>query len=1185
MAAPTLIVGLGGIGSQIAAILSEMVTDEKLRERIKFVVFDTDANDLDKIKRKDPFIRTVQTSTNMTVGDYLHLDEHTRDNSFPINPNLYRKTLSEGAGQVRAISYLALVTAMKRGQLAPLDEAIYSLYPHESGQTKQVLRIIIVSSLAGGTGSGLILPISMYIRHFLKTQIQIPGNITRGFFILPEILYGSVAAVPMRNAFKANSYAVLRELNAFILKADGNLPERYKDKVKLEFPKVGTDKFEEYDVLPMDFCFMFDAQSIEVGKLNSTQQYIKHAATCIYAQSIGPMNTKSNSQEDNVIRTLVSGQSRNRYAGAGASELVYPSNHILEYVALKWASQTVTETWTMFDKVYKNRSRENNRARMKGLPYDASITPGKVYVDTVEDLSKREDPFSIFTRRASFNYDKDGFTERGQKWNAYIDALRENVRSNAEKYQSDIDTAFKNAESAIKELQNNEKERPDMDTFTRAYESLKYYRELVKRRVTDLGRVTAYTLFKYDDGTDVTNTKDVSRIEAYMRDDNQQFMHPNAVRYFLYETIKLIKSKFDENVEKKEKHEKDFERFDKIFDDPSTKDIVETIGTFVTEYSEAGLWDKLTKKYEGKVKNYVIQFEVFLNKIADYRVTAPYVIVLKEAQEYVKNLNESFETFYSSLEANVGDIERRIETAEKKYRNKQGNTIRYVCTSENCLTKFYNEMEFTGNAIELPGELCQKMYNKVREYSKLPDSNKTSNFFKDTFDNEIIKHFINSVEREYGQKIKMDIIQALEVEAKYDKGLQEHSLITEHVKKVIKETKELAAPFINRPVGEEYVPIPACAYNKKLILVDNNSNPDREEFVNEHLKTFGGVECEDEDGISTQRILFYSAIYGLYPYDLLKFTPENKSQTGGPEAGEYYKAYWDMVDRIGPNPLETKVITPHLHKHWHLISEMPDLNDKEQEKHEKKIYKALVLGFLHKWLKYEHTGKPNEKPKYKLFLKSSKSNSETQLQVSNHTTCDTFYEVVDALTINPVIVNDIISAAEEAIQEEHKANIVKFKDGAIYKGIESFKLKEISDDEKRLMSIFDIAMAFKVTIPAAQFIDKQGKMLIEATMEALYEQIYNLCSDNERDLTFCEIISKQFEIFKQNISLYETKQQCGIKDFLRLLLHTVSNFLHKKGYTEVEKLVDEYSDEYFSRNKTSAQKGKTAKMEAENKEE
>jgi len=288
MAAPTLIVGLGGIGSQITQKLSAMVTNDNLRERINFVVFDTDANELDKIKRKDSNIRVVQTSTNMTVGDYLHLDAHTRDNSFPINPNLYRKTLSEGAGQVRAISHLAFVTAMKRGQLAQLDEAIYDLYKLESTGTKQVLRVTIISSLAGGTGSGLILPVSMYIRQFLKTKIQIPGNITRGFFILPEIIYNSVPSETMRNAFRANAYAVLRELNAFVLKADENLPERYKNKVKLEFPKIGSNDFEEYDVLPMDFCFMFDAQNINGSKLTSTEQYLDHAATCIYAQAIGP---------------------------------------------------------------------------------------------------------------------------------------------------------------------------------------------------------------------------------------------------------------------------------------------------------------------------------------------------------------------------------------------------------------------------------------------------------------------------------------------------------------------------------------------------------------------------------------------------------------------------------------------------------------------------------------------------------------------------------------------------------------------------------------------------------------------------------------------------------------------------------------------------------------------------------
>jgi hypothetical protein len=1165
MAAPTLIVGLGGIGSQITAKLSEMITDERLRERINFVVLDTDANELDKIRRKHPHIRGIQTSTNMTVGDYLHLDTHTRDTSFPLNHNLYRKTLSEGAGQVRAISYLAFVTAMKRGQLAPLDDAIYDLYKLESGATKQVLRVIIVSSMAGGTGSGLILPVSMYIRQFLKTRIQIPGNITRGFFILPEILYTNVPSETMRNAFKANAYAVLRELNAFILKADDNLPQRYKGKVHLEFPNIGSDGFEEYDVLPMDFCFMFDAQNINGSKLNSTEQYLQHAATCIYAQSIGPMNTRSNSSEDNVIRTLVSGRSRNRYAGAGASELRYPSDHILNYIALKWAAQTVTGTWTLFDKEYKNKSKQNNQAKMKGLPYDPDIKPETEYIKTIDnEVTKNEgNPFAKFVRRLTFTYDKDGFTERGPKWNAFITALRDNVKANAER-RKDIAEFRSAVEDGFDTLRKNrDNAKNSITSLEQTYNSLINYRELVKRRTDDIGRVTAYSIFKSDDGTDVTQTNENTRIEKYLKDENK-FIHPNAVRYFFYQTLQSLEEKRKEAENKKKEYEALFESLDKLFDDPTT-DKVETIDKFSSDVRSANvLIEKITKKYAGEIDKYIQDYADHFTNIDNYRDTVPYIKVLEEAKEYVSKLSKSFEAFYDSFDANVDEINRRIKTSEEQYRNRKGNTIRYVCASKVCLDKFYDRMEFTGSAIEIPDQLCRNIYKKVREHSLLPESNRAKTFFKDIFDNEILKHFRDSVETAYGPVIKMDIIRALEVEAEYEADIHERDLITEYVKKVIKETKELSAPFINQPQGEESVPIPACAYNESLKGTDN---PEREDLVNKELKPFGGVESKDEEGINKERVLFYSAIYGLFPDDLLKFTPPNKTLTGGPDAGEYYKVYFDMISRIGPNPLETKVITPHLHKFWHLISEMPDLNDKEQEQHEKKIYKALLLGILYNKIRYQKAG---EKFKYRLWL----GKKETPLDVSNGTPCDTFYEIVDALTCAPMIVKDLLEAVDKEIEAERKRNIVNYKDSQFFKGLEKLELVEISNELKKgksggddgalKMSIFGIAMAYKVTMPPDEFIDEQGQVLLETIMETLYEQVSKMCPEIERDNVYAELIEGQLETFKQNIGLYEKAYPTVIKEYLERLLHVVIEALREKELTEAADKVDDYSKEYFS---------------------
>ena len=99
MIAPTLLVGLGGTGSKIVCRASKMVTEEQ-RRHIGFAVFDTDINELREIQEANPYIRTIQTSTKLTVGEYLNIDTLARDTWFPVNGILNSKALTEGAGQV-----------------------------------------------------------------------------------------------------------------------------------------------------------------------------------------------------------------------------------------------------------------------------------------------------------------------------------------------------------------------------------------------------------------------------------------------------------------------------------------------------------------------------------------------------------------------------------------------------------------------------------------------------------------------------------------------------------------------------------------------------------------------------------------------------------------------------------------------------------------------------------------------------------------------------------------------------------------------------------------------------------------------------------------------------------------------------------------------------------------------------
>ena len=357
MTAPTLLVGLGGTGSKIVCRVSGLVTEEQ-RKRIGFAVFDTDINELRDIREANPFIRTIQTSTKMSVGEYLNIDTHARDEWFPVNAILNSKTLTEGAGQVRAISRLALDTAIRAGNMDSLHAAIEDLYKVEADHSDQALRVIIVSSLAGGTGSGLILPVALYIKNFLATRFQQSANIIRGFFILPEVFFEVIRGQSERNNLMCNAYATLRELDAFMMKGDGTLPEKYQKTVRLEFPRVGSTQFDEYNVRPYDFCFLFDAQNTDGRKLNDFNQYLDHAANCIYSQSIGPMNKRSNSSEDNTIRELCVERGRNRYAGAGSSMLIYPVDDVKEYVALKWTLETVSEQWLKFDRMYIDKCQD-----------------------------------------------------------------------------------------------------------------------------------------------------------------------------------------------------------------------------------------------------------------------------------------------------------------------------------------------------------------------------------------------------------------------------------------------------------------------------------------------------------------------------------------------------------------------------------------------------------------------------------------------------------------------------------------------------------------------------------------------------------------------------------------------------------------------------------------------------------
>lgn len=1140
MIAPTLLVGLGGKGSDIVCRVSQMVTEEQ-RQRIGFAVFDTDINELRDIQEKNPFIKTIQTSTKLSVGEYLNIDTHARDTWFPVNAILNSKTLTEGAGQVRAISRLALETAIRAGNMEPLHQAIEDLYKLEEEQSDQALRVIIVSSLAGGTGSGLIVPVAMYIKNFLATRFQQSANICRGFFILPEVFYEVIRGQAERNNLKCNAYATLRELDAFLMKGDATLPDKYADTVKLEFPRVGSNEFEEYNVRPFDFCFLFDAQNTEGKKLNDFNQYLDHAANCIYSQSIGPMNKRSNSSEDNTIRELCAEQGRNRYAGAGCSMLIYPSEDVKEYIALKWAQECVSDQWLVFDRMYKEKCINNSEMRSQGYSVK-DANPSKDYIESVDQMAKQKNAFAMSIVNSCTVFDESGLTREGLRWEQYVANLKKFVTEGASSGQADLDAQRDLARQCVESAKGGAEIWEELQD---AYREMDKYRAMVAKRSEDTARTIAYSIFKAKNDA-VTKEKLDYQLETYLRDGERNFIHPNAVRYFLYQAFELLKAE-QQMVERSLQDTEDYyEKFKGNFDDPSTDDQegFEELGDRKTTLGNR-LFNKLSDDQEDLKR----KFLDYMRKTDEYRVNGILNAVLIEGIDYVKNLCDAFQSFYQSFESKVNSINRRVSVISKKYNHTSGRTARYVCASSDCLKKLVASMPYTGSAVSIDGELADNIYSKVRNYSMLKEKPDNNGYFSEIFEKGIIGYFKSKLMQTYGDEVNMDIITALEREAELEHGMCDASKIDQYVRHAISETRKLSNPFIERPLGEQKAPISACTYNCKL---DPNDDSPRSALIAKELKNFGGVP---DDDIQLNMIMFYQSIYGLRANRLSKFAPADENGRG---EGEYFKAYYELVSKIKPKSDKTPVITPHIDRNWHIISAMPDLDERNQVAQERKIYKAFMLGLVMDMICYNKVSEG--KYLYKLYIKDCKPED---FVVSNKTPCDHFYEVLDALTINPVIVNSIIDTADRIFKRETSgASKISFENSKLKKQLDGLQVKEFN---KKDITIFDLATLLKVSTPSAAFNKDTGADIMQVMLDVVYDYMKTMTIPNELARSFGEFIFSQYVQFDTNIDWYLSNWSDNFSEYIDDMIRVATEMLEDLEMDELCDKIKEHRKEALER--------------------
>ena len=1142
MIAPTIVIGLGGIGSDICCRVSRMVKDDSQRRRIRFVCIDTDINDLSRRREEDTRIITIQTSAPYTVGDYLETNAKARDEWFPNHNILMHKTPTEGAGQVRAISRLAFEEAVKEGRMAALNKAVEELYYLDGAAQQQAIRVLVVSTLAGGTGSGIVLPVALYVRNFLETRFRKSASVMRGFFLLPEIMFGNKSPEEC-GSLCCNAYASMRELDAFMRRGDGALPlPRYRN-LKLELPDASSGNYVDYSVSPFNFCFLYDKRNTDDLQLKSFDDYKEHAANTIYTQTISGISSRSNSNEDNTIKPLVKSNGRNRFCGAGSSLLKYPRDSVLRYIAGKWCVQVMGEEWLSIDRKYDEYLRNQKILRRKN-PNLKDDSLADFYIECINRGPEGSFEEQMRSMCQITTEDDLGNVTSISKLDQYTNALDSYIR---EEIRRDTDleelgdsyiaqySKLNNAISGNKDGDESIRRKEFADELRTLASFGTAYANMCKALGNRFGRTLAAQLF--GDDKDHTGGNSPWRIETYMKDEDRKFIHPSAARYFIYSLIRV----FNEGLRASSDNLASLLRLVDVFDDPGTPAIEgsdeaidsrqRSINSLLGKKSRDEIMGKLQKQHENAF-NYAVE----LTKKGIYEAGV----------NYLESMADAFEKFYTNFESYLRGTYAQVAEIERKYVNGEGKATRYVCSSRKCLVGMLEEMPCSGGNVSVNGELSASIFNEMRQYAMMVKKPNASMYFSDLYESRILGFWEDLVLDNHAAKINMDVLTALEAEADYER---DEAMTAEqkrlYVAQVLQQAERLAAPFIEEPMGEIRHPFTICAYNSKVTGAPDSS---RRSFVSRYLNDMMGGQVDDN--VSEYELMIYKAIYNLSAGDLKRFNaPKDENSNGG----VYYNSYIETIKQLGPDTSDNGVLTPHIDRRWHLTKYMPDLDDRNQNILEDDIYAALLWGMVTGKIRQQvvksSTGDEDE------FRYAPKSRNAKAFVVSNGTSCDKLYEVLDALQINPPIVNEILTDMHVIVQKEKDGktalsetklmrslhwtdrSVVFFDEADPAEEDEDtmFVIKEFARERKA--TIFDLLYWIKESTPANQLDDDEMSTILVSFLKAFEDYVGQFVQESTKYDRCYVLLLDQFSQFVDNI------KSCGGPDVSRRLNSSVMELI------------------------------------------
>ncbi|MEO8379694.1 MAG: tubulin-like doman-containing protein [Acidobacteriota bacterium] len=319
---PTVVIGLGGTGYGTLLKLKKRFIDAYgfVPPIIRFLSIDTTENTEGNAQSSGPegtlehherLVLQVGSPAALVGGQNDHIDEWWPD-------GIPTQAIIAGAGQVRARGRLALF-AHASDVFSRIRRAVddvrnirnqKQMYADQfQVSTRAGVEVHIVSSLAGGTGSGLFLDVSFITRDMIGSDEQ--SNFT-GTLLLPGLFtrYAGVALV------KPNAYGALKEIE-------------YLSTMRTSFPINYGARRVEVSRPPFDVVYLIDSINEQGRTVMEQQDLIGLIADGMYVQIASQIGTDSANAVDNIkTQIATSGRVKGRspqYCSFGVASLTMPS--------------------------------------------------------------------------------------------------------------------------------------------------------------------------------------------------------------------------------------------------------------------------------------------------------------------------------------------------------------------------------------------------------------------------------------------------------------------------------------------------------------------------------------------------------------------------------------------------------------------------------------------------------------------------------------------------------------------------------------------------------------------------------------------------------------------------------------------------------------------------------------------